>query len=57
MCILRNLPSRRTLGRYAEGAPPILYVSKFPWKYFFFVNGKKREEIKKRVGSITRAFF
>jgi hypothetical protein len=28
-------PNRRTLGCYAEGAPPILYVLMFPWKYFF----------------------
>jgi hypothetical protein len=33
-------PSRRTLGHYAEGAPPILYVPKFPWKYFFLMNGE-----------------
>jgi hypothetical protein len=35
VCILRVSPSRRTLGCYAEGALPILYVPMFPWKYFF----------------------
>ncbi len=50
-------PSRRTLGRYAGGAPPILYVLTFPRKYFCFT----KLEIRKKVvyikgGSMTCAF-
>ncbi len=30
-------PSKRTLGHYVKGAPAIVYVLTFPWKYFFFM--------------------
>jgi hypothetical protein len=33
-----------------RGAPPILNVPTFPWKYFLFVEkGKKSEEIKREL--------
>jgi hypothetical protein len=38
--------NKRTLGRYAKRAPPILYVPMFPWKIFFFMKGERSEEIK-----------
>jgi hypothetical protein len=43
MCILREIfPRKKTLGHCARGAPPILYVPMFPWKYFFPMKmGKK----------------
>jgi len=53
MCILRDLPphppSRRTLGHYVEGAPPILYVLTVSWRFPFLENGKKSEEIKREL--------
>jgi hypothetical protein len=40
-------PSRRTLGPYARGVPPIVHVPTFPWKYFFSTKWKRSQEIKK----------
>ncbi len=53
-----SLPSTRTLGHYAEEAPPILYV---PMKIFDFYKTGKRRGNKERVvyisgGSSTHAF-
>jgi hypothetical protein len=45
--ILRDLPPTRTLGHYARGAPPILYVPMFPWKYFFSTKWDRSKEIKR----------
>jgi hypothetical protein len=36
MCILRDLPQEKNLRVLFWGAPPILFVLMFPWKYFFF---------------------
>jgi len=40
----------------AEGAPPILYVLTFPWKYFFSTKYKtgKKSGNKKRVVYVRR---
>jgi hypothetical protein len=48
---------RRTLGCYPKGAPPILYVPMFPWKYFFSkkwgkMEGKKKREWRKHRESL-----
>jgi hypothetical protein len=60
ICIWGIFPSRRTLGHYAEGAHPILYVPMFPWKYFLFTKWERSEEIKRvvyeRGGSSPSAF-
>ncbi len=45
----RSPSSKRTLGHYVKGAPPILYVPTFPWKYFFFMKQERREEIKREL--------
>jgi hypothetical protein len=42
-------PRRRTLGPYAKGASPILYVSTIPWKYFFCRKLERSEEIKRKL--------
>jgi hypothetical protein len=42
-------PAEKTLGCYATGAPLVVYVPMFPWKYFFFTKWDKREGIKKRI--------
>ncbi len=42
-------PAEKTLGCYATGAPLVLYVPMFPWKYFFFTKWDKREGIKKKI--------
>jgi hypothetical protein len=47
----------KTLGPYAEGAPPILYVPMFPWKYFFSTKCERSEEIKKNVISTKRVVY
>jgi hypothetical protein len=39
----------QTLWCYARGAPPILYVPTFPWKYFFSTKGEGSEEIKREL--------
>ncbi len=49
VCILRVSPSRTTLGCYAGGALPILYVPMFPWKYFFSTKWERREEMKREL--------
>jgi hypothetical protein len=41
--------STRTIGHYAGGAPPILYVPTFPWKYFIFTKRKRNKEIKREL--------
>jgi hypothetical protein len=41
-----KFPHRRTPRSYARGAPPILYVPMFPWKYFFSMKQEKSKEIK-----------
>ncbi len=41
-------PAEKTLGCYATGAPLVLYVPMFPWKYFFFTKWDKREGMKKK---------
>jgi hypothetical protein len=40
----------KTLRAFCPGgAPPILYVPMFPWKYFFSTKWERSEEIKKNV--------
>jgi hypothetical protein len=48
VCISRVSPSRRTLGCYAKGGPPILYVPIFPRKYFLFYEMRKKRGNEKR---------
>jgi hypothetical protein len=43
-------PSKRTLGRYAERAPPILYVNMFPGNFCFY-------EIRKKWGNEKRVVY
>jgi len=55
-------PPAETPGHYANGAPPILYVPTFPWKYFFFMKQERSKEMKIELfyimgGSSTCAFF
>jgi len=53
MCVVWGIsPSRRTLVCFAGGAPLILYVFMFPWKYFFHRKWERREEKKRRIVSI-----
>jgi hypothetical protein len=49
MCIWRDVPQQKTQGHYTAGAPPILYVPMFPWKYVFSRKQERNKEIKKRV--------
>jgi hypothetical protein len=59
LCVFWGIPppSRRTLGRYAGGAPPILYVLTFPRKYFCFTKlENKKRVVYIRGGSRTCAF-
>ncbi len=61
MCIWRDVPQQKTQGHYAAGAPPILYVPMFPWKYFFTTKQERNKEIKKEssqgLTSMTNTFF
>jgi hypothetical protein len=41
-----STPEKKTLGHCARGAPPILYVPMFPWKYFLPMKWERSEEIK-----------
>jgi hypothetical protein len=49
-------PQQKNPRTCAEGAPPppILYVSKFPWKYFLFREWEKREEILKKESCLLK---
>ncbi len=45
-------PCRRTLGCYARGAPLVLYVPMFLWKYFFSTKWEKNWGNTKRIVSV-----
>jgi hypothetical protein len=48
VCILRDLPKEKNPTAFcARGAPPIIYVPMFPWKYFFSTKRGKMEGKKK----------
>jgi hypothetical protein len=49
LCILSDLPQQNNGRDYAKGAPPILYVPTFPWKYFFPLKQERSKEIKREL--------
>jgi len=42
-------PAEEPPRHFAGGAPPILYVPTFLWKYFFFMEHEKSQEIKREL--------
>jgi hypothetical protein len=40
---------RSPLTKMFGGAPPIIYVPTFPWKYIFFTKWEKKKEIKRKL--------
>jgi hypothetical protein len=61
LCILSDLSQQKNDRDYAKGAPPILYVPTFPWKYFFSIKQERSKEIKRELfmqggGSCTCVF-
>jgi len=49
LCILSDLPLQKNGRDYAKGAPPVLYVPTFPWKYFFSIKQERSKEIKREL--------
>jgi len=46
-----------TLGCYAPGSPPILYVPTFPWKCFFSTKWEGSQEIKRELVCVKGRFL
>jgi hypothetical protein len=45
-------PQQKNPGALAGGAPLILHVPTFPWKYFFSTKRQRSKEIKREYGEV-----